>query len=114
MDWLLNSTPASPLSRSVINKLVEHGIRTSQIDIISSYIGNTSFCQGDIERFVTGVMGTTRQKNGIIEPPDGTKFAFALSRSAVSFILGKRDYYERSFSSEFDHIFWPVSLLFKK
>eukprot|EP00956_Cyclotella_meneghiniana_P032395 scaffold89038_cov51-Cyclotella_meneghiniana.AAC.3 len=102
---------ASPLTRSVINKLFEHGIRTSQIDIISSYIGNTSFCQGDIERFVTGVMGTTRQKNGIIEPPDGTKFAFALSRSAVSFILGKRDYYERSFSSEFDHIFWPTQLI---
>ena len=104
----------------MINKLVEHGIHNSQIDIISSYIGNTSVCQGDIERFVSSVMGTTR-KNGIIEPPTGTRFAFAMSRSAISFILGKTDLYEQCYwgvdtsmdtSSDFDQIFWPVSLLF--
>ena len=100
----------------MISKLVEHGIHNSQIDIISSYIGNTSVCQGDIERFVSSVMGTTRKK-GIIDPPTGTRFAFAMSRSAISFILGKTDLYEQSYwggdtSSDFDQIFWPVSLLF--
>ena len=84
---------ASPLTQGVMNVLQTHGIGQQQVDLIDSFVGNSGLCQVDLERYVTKVMGP----GGVIEAPEETDFVFAMSKSAVSCILGK-DGVEREYS----------------
>ena len=78
---------ASPLSQALMNVFESRGISDDQLNLIGSYIGNSgknSICAGDFERFAEIAIGN----NGKIKSPEGTLFAFAVSKNAASFILG--------------------------
>lgn len=102
---------ASPLSQALMNVFERHGISDDQINLIGSYIGNSrrnSICAGDFERFAKIAIG----ENGRITAPEGTLFAYAVSKHAASFILGTdgeddedRDGWSPKF--DFDETTWP-------
>lgn len=95
----------SPLTQGLIKLFTTHGIGQEQIDLIGGFIGNVGLCENDLELYVTGVMGEDR----IIKPPAETQFAYAVSKRAVSFMLGSDDIYGETDLSE---TFWPRSSQF--
>jgi len=95
----------SPLTQGLINVFTTHGIGQEQIDLIGGFIGNVGLCENDLELYVTAVMGEDR----IIKPPAETQFAYAVSKRAVSFMLGSDDIYGET---DFDETFWPRSSQF--
>ncbi|KAK1742088.1 hypothetical protein QTG54_007661 [Skeletonema marinoi] len=97
---------SSPLTQSLLNVFWENGIDQQQIDTIGSYIGNSGLCETDLERYVTKVMGENGDGDGVIAAPDETQFAYAVSKTAVSFILGKEDMYD---GGSFGKTVWPRS-----
>ena len=101
---------SSPLTQKLMNVFLENGIDQEHIDMIGSYIGNAGLCEGDLERYVTKVMG--EDGYGVIGAPEDTTFAYAVSKTAVSFILGKEDLYDDDCSPSLDKTFWPRSSQF--
>ena len=99
---------SSPLTQSLMNVFSTRGISQEQVDMIGAYIGNVGICEKDLELYVTKVMG--EDGDGVITAPDETQFAFAVSKRAVSFILGAEDMYENP--GLFSDTVWPRSSQF--
>ena len=95
----------SPLTQGLTKVFTTHGIGQEQIDMIGGFIGNVGLCENDLELFVSEVMGEDR----IIKTPAKTQFAYAVSKRAVSFMLGSNDIYEEA---DLNETFWPRSSQF--
>eukprot|EP00979_Chaetoceros_neogracilis_P014154 scaffold4475_cov277-Chaetoceros_neogracile.AAC.2 len=105
---------ASPLTQGVIHALDEHGIVAQHlISLIGSYVGNNfGLCDKDLENYTQGVM------KDVVAAPTSTlgykaEFAFTVSKSAASFILGKAhrkrhyDVRDENEFCEYENRFWP-------
>ena len=89
---------ASPLSQGIVQALHERGIG-DHISLIGSYVGNAGLCDADLGRYAKGVMNDAVQPR---KPSDYPKFAYTVSKNAVSFILGK-DYRDDTYGNQY----WP-------
>ena len=112
---------ASPLTQALLGVFQERGIGPDLLNIIGSYVGNSgrnSLCNSDLERYVDKAVG----REGVIKAPSGestsrwggeteeeeTRFAFAVSKNAVSFILGKDKAFDNGYNDNtFDDTTWP-------
>ena len=96
----------SPLTQGLIKLFTTHGIGQEQIDMIGGFIGNVGLSENDLELFVSDVMD-----DGAITAPRQTEFAYAVSKRAVSFILGSDNIYEYD-DVDLSETFWPRSSQF--
>ena len=83
---------ASPLTREVLGVLEANGTGDPDLfGLIGSFVGNASICENGLEQYARTVVG---EEYGAIKNPDNSQFAFARSKHALSFILGKDDCYD--------------------